>query len=1093
MLKYFFSLGLVAMTLNPFFSQKNAEKRDYYDDFRKAVRFIESEKYEDAQDLLEDIPEQDSLFLKAQFRLQQLYNRSENFPKVVEIGSRLSRLPFNGGHFVYNNWAMALSNMEKFDEALAVTNEGLVAYSESHLLHYRRGMVLQELKRHQEAMHAFQRAVHAYPMHVYSHLKLGEMAAHEGRYSQAIMSLVYATLLDDAPAIKSALHLLLEKISLLEFEAESKELVFDEGDDFSEIDRMIQSKIALLSKFKLKSKIKAFAYVRQLQVICEAIRFDAQADGFWMQQYADFFQAVFVNDFFDGLTYASLYGPEYGKINAAAFKNTKKRDAFVLWFANNFDRFMLRQYLDFEGKKQITYVDLGQQNVAARGLGTSFSNRQGIWQLFDGLNGRPVGTGPFADGERHGEWELFDETTGLLSRRLNFSKGDLNGLFTSYFPNGKPEITVNMKDDLRQGQRVVFYPSGDTLILDNHVKGARTGDFTQYHPNNSIRLKGKLEDDNWNGQVLEYHTNGKLSAELNYKNDLREGLCTYYHINGTVKQKINFKADEPVDDFEAYHINGQLESKGRYKNGIRVGKWVSYYFDGRLEEELEFDENGKQNAIQKSFDRDGKLHYEMEYKNGELQSYKFYDKSGKIVAQDKRSGKKLNYKFYDPRGVLKTEGALNNDEKTGLWTYYNDRGVKEKEHKYEIGKVVGKSQSFYASGAVDVDENYVNGDLDGLVLGYHPNGELRLEGYFREGQRNGMWYFYYPDGKLKQKEYYVAGEVSGWAEEYAVNGLLYAKFFHEDEDIKRAVYFDVSGNPMDTIQEYHGQVVVPNPNGKDVLEKNNFKNDVRHGRSEAFYLNDKLSASGDFFNKVRNGLWTNYHENGAVSSLTKYVHGEIDSIRTEYRMNGNVASRTPYQNGVIVGTGEHYHPNGALHYKVDYMAGDREGEVVMKLPSGEIYAVFYYENDVLVSYTHEGADGKLKAPVRIQKEEQIRCFFKNGAASLVATLNNGEWNGDYIIYSPSGEIIEKKNYLHGYINGVSVFNFSSKQAYSSISYAQGLRHGQMTLHHLNGKVMLESMYVQGKKHGEEKEFDNKGKAIYSRMYYNGEMISEVKL
>lgn len=1093
MLKYFSTLGLIAVCLSPVFSQKNAEKKNYNEDYHKAVRNIENEKYENAQDLLEDIPEQDSLYLKAQFRLQQLYNRSENFPKVIEISPRLSRMPFNGGHFVYNNWAMALSNMEEHEEALTVTLEGLKVYSESHLLYYRKGMVLQDLKRHQEAMHAYQRAVQAYPMHVYSHWKLGEMAAQEGKHTQAIMSLVFATLLDDSPKIKSTLHMLLEKVSMLEFETESKELVFDVGDDFSEIDLIIKSRIALSPKFKLKTKIKAFAYVRQLQLVCEAIKFDAEADGFWMQQYGDFFQSVFNSDFFDGLTYASLYGPEYGKINAAAFKNTKKRDGFVLWFATNFDRFIARQYIEFDGKKQVTFVDLGRQNITGRGLGDSFNGREGVWTLYDGVNGRIVGSGHFKNGERHGAWEIHDETTGLLNRKLTFDKGDLNGLFVSYFPNGKPELVVNMENDLRQGQRVVFYPSGDTLIVDHHVKGARTGAFIQYHPNNAIRLTGKLNDDKWIGEVLEYHTNGKLSAVLNYQDDRRDGDCIFYHSNGEVKQKIKYKADKIVDDFESYHISGQLQSKGRYKNGTRVGQWVSYYFDGKLEQEQEFDENGKENAIQKNYDRDGKLHFEMEYKNGALQSYKFYDKSGAIVVQEKRSGKHLNYKFFDPRGVLTSEGLLDNDEKSGVWRYFNEHGVKTRVFRYAEGIADGKVESFYTNGDLNVVENYVDGDLHGLVLAHHPNGELRAEGYYRNGNRNGIWFFYYPDGKLKQKLYYDDNQITGWSEEYAVNGLIFTRFHYENDEITKAAYFDVSGNPLDTIQEYHGEVKVPNPNGIDVLAKNSFKNDVRHGRSEVYYLNNKVSSSGDFFNKERNGIWTNYYENGQISSLTKYVHGEIDSIRTDYRMNGNVASRTPYQNGVMVGKGEHYHPNGSLHYKVDYMDSDMEGEVVMKLPSGEIYAVFYYENDILVAYSYEDTDGKLKAPIVVKKDAEIRCFFKNGSASLIAELQYGDWQNEYVVYNTIGDVIEKKRYVNGQLDGESLFNFSNQIPYSSINYELGLRNGQMKLYHLNGILMLESIYVHGKKHGEEAQYDNKGKLIFKRVYYNGELISETKL
>jgi len=1073
-------------------SQKNAVKSNYYKDYLKAIDFIDNEKFEDAQDLLEDIPEQDSLFLKAQYRLQLVYSRSENYPKVAEIGKIMAELPFAAGNRVYNTWAHSLSKMEKHEQALAVVEEGLEKFSESHLLYYRKGLILQDLKRHQEAMYAFQRAIQAYPLHVYSHVKLGEMAAHEGRQTQALLSLTFATIFEDDLEYKSYIHGLMEEISTSDFESEPKGLIFDDGDVFNGIDKIIQTKISLSSKFKLKSKIKQVAYTRQLQVIFESLIYDEKADGFWMQHYVPLYTAIYDGKLFDALTYVSLIGPDYGKASAPAIKGRKRIAAFFKWLIPNVGPYIARQYIEFDGEKQIAYIDLGDQNITGRGIGQSHEDRNGNWELFDGNNGRSVGIGPYNNGKRDGEWIIYDEISGFLSRKLTFVDGELNGLLTYYYENGSPEIVVNMKSGERNGKRLIFYPSGDTMLIDYHIMGKRTGEFIKFHENNTLKLKGNLVDDKWEGEVREYHTNGELSAIINFKNDERNGTYTFYFRNGKISEKGNYLLAKKIDAYESFYNNGQIASKGNYKNDIQIGSWVSYYYDGKLKEEAEFDENGKKNAIQKTYDRDGKLHYEMEFKAGELQAFKFYDKSGKIIAQEKRSGKKISFKFYDPRGVLTTQGQFDDDLKTGKWLYFNENGIKQTEHTYEKGKINGKSTTYFANGETEVLENYVDDEMSGLVLAYHPNGELKTEGYYSEGSRTGMWYFYYLDGSLSDREYYVEGEITGWSDDYSSKGILYRRHYNRDGDIQKTIHFDLVGNSLDTVHYYHGEVLIPNPNGKDILAKQHYKNDVRHGLSESYFLGNKISSSVEFFNGRRNGLFIDYYPNGQKSSEVTYVHGMKNGQQIDYRWNGKIATKTEYKDDILDGESFNYHPDGSLHYKMTYVNDEAEGEVRMMLPSGEVYAIFYYESAILIAYSYLDKSGNVKERIPLVNDGQIVCYYKNGTKSLETNLTFGEYHGSYTVYDIKGKVFEQKSYVYGNIDGLASFNSSSERIYNTTTYSLGYRHGEMKLYHLNGKIFTECNYYFGNKNGIEKEYDQNGKLVVTREYYNGVVISEKK-
>ncbi len=1088
-MRKFFTLVLLSIFLGAV-AQKNAVNRNYFVDYHKALGLLEKDKFEDAQDLLEDIPEQDSLYPKALYQLLLLSYNRENYPKVEELGQRLSKIPFLEGHMACNLWALSLSNMDKHAEALQVVKKGLSIYTHSHLLHYRHALVLQDLNQHQEALKALQEAIFCYPLHAYSHVKLGEMAAHEGRYTQAIMSMTFATLLDLPEHVKTAVHMTLEKIASTSFEAEPKNLAFDAGDDYADIDRIIKSRVALSSKFKLKTKLKNVLYVRQLQVICETVKYKKDTDGFWMQQYVPLFQDSYQAKMFDGMTYMSLSGPDYGPLNAAVKKNRKRMDAYAAWFGQNSDRYLTRQFIEFQGKKQEVYVELGSKNIISRGLKNAQGKQDGIWFLYSEVNGRPIGTASFKDDIKSGEWVLDDEITGSPSMRVNFAGDAFFGPFITYYPDGKVQQNAQMKMGKPDGPRITFFPSQDTSRVENFVRGVQQGKQIYFYPDNSIKFIGNLVQEKWEGELVNFHPGGQMKSKTQFTNDVENGPFTLYHPNGKVYQQGIYKAGLLNDDFESYHDNGQLESKGRFKNDVMVGKWIYYYYDGKLKEELEFDEKGKENATQKSYDKDGKLFSEMEYKNGELQAYKFFDKQGKIIDQAQRSGKNMNYKYYNPRGVLITEGLLVKDEKSGLWRYYNDHGILIREQRYEQGKVTGKSTSYYPSGKVKTEENYVNDNMHGLYLEYFENGILKMEGYLRAGKQNGMWYYYYPDGSRSEKRYYEDDAIVNWDENYGVNGLVFTKSFHENDDISKVVYFDLTGKPIDTVSTYHGEITIPNPNGKTYLAKNNFMNDVRHGISQSFYLGERISATSTYSNGELQGLMKNYYENGQISNITKYVNGKRDSVATSYRMNGNVASRTNFRNGLREGLTEEFHPDGSLHFRVNYSGDELEGEVKKFLPNGDLYAVFYFDKGILVGYSYSNDKGGLVPKININTDANIVCYFKNGKKSFAGVLKNGVWHGDYQVFNAKGEIVEFAQYDYGTQIGDYKFNFSAEQPYFFVSYNCGMRHGQMKVYHLNGKLFTSSSYVWGVKHGEEQEYDKNGKLVVVRQYYNDVLIGE---
>src|SRR5690554_2891942 len=176
------------------YAQKQAQAENFADSLYSGLRDINKELYESAIRKFQSVPVYDTMYAHAQHELDLAYIRSGEFNKACAVFDSLRYAETDFGNNIYTAWAIALDSLNKKEEALAILDTGISHYPHQYLLYYSKAVYLQAMEQYEQAMKEFQNAIMYAPGHVNSHIQLGLIAAQEGQYTRAMLSLMYAAL-----------------------------------------------------------------------------------------------------------------------------------------------------------------------------------------------------------------------------------------------------------------------------------------------------------------------------------------------------------------------------------------------------------------------------------------------------------------------------------------------------------------------------------------------------------------------------------------------------------------------------------------------------------------------------------------------------------------------------------------------------------------------------------------------------------------------------------------------------------------------------------------------------------------------------------
>lgn len=1012
------------------------------------------------------------------------------YEKTVEVTKLCLEYP-NPYHFeAMVLQGSAYEKMEKWEEAEATFNLMVEKFPNFHRSYFERATYYLTAKKYDLALRDANKALELNLFHARSHRLIGILAAETNQPALAVMAL-YMGVLTENVDVNNTLAVL---TTIEQIGGDNYEKTYDVNPELTEysgilenINQIIRSKAPLSASYK--SKVKSnYNYMRVLQAICEKLPAKLNTEDKMLKFYGDFYKYVWDNNLFAGLVYQPLREFDSKDIQSAFKKNQKKVQDFNVKSRKFMDdRSEMRDYKIGDKTIKGHYYVFGDNTV---GIGDIVNNTpNGNWCYFH-TNGMVSAIGKLDMNTQVGKWTYYHENgrlkseiefnstgkyngvksdysaLGVLSTATEYTNGNYDGFVKNYRWNGSIESEYEVRNNSLVGFLKLYDEHGNLSSLVEIRNNERGGSYKEFYPDGALYVEGTNEKGEFNGDYKVYYHDGSQRVVGSWKNGKRAG------------------------EWKWFHPNGQLQSSINYKDGNAEGESIDYSDDGMPHIKSNYKAD-KLEGLQSYYDRFGNVYSEWTFKAGKLKSTKYFNYDGSVLADNQFESRKFVAKDYNEFRKLSSEGAYENELAEGEWIYYAANGSMTSKAKFVNGKKEGKATYYHPNGKVSGEYNYSHGELDGYYRKYFEDGTLREDGYYKMGQPHGYFRFMNSDGKLSETKFFWNGEVNGWNTDYDVNEKVFTR-----------MYFNFGLNEITESYDRNGNLInrseTPQGNGvRKFYGEGNFvriETEIRNGQ---FYSGFKSYTNTGVPLETRDSKYGMSHgkvevlyPTGVKSITGKYKFGERDSVWNYYSENGELKRSITFKEDETNGSEIRYEENGKKSSERMLKDGDLNGYIYYYGNDGSVGARIYCTDDIFISYSYLGKDGKYVPEIELMDNGHVVCYYQNGKKSLEFTLVNGKYDKEYRRYDIDGKILVQSDYVDGIEQGVSKdYYFNGKLKWEE-DHLNGKLNGVSKVYYPNGKLCAEYVYKDGARNGAASFYDKNGKLILKGEYVNDYFIEK---
>lgn len=361
-----------------------------------------------------------------------------------------------------------------------------------------------------------------------------------------------------------------------------------------------------------------------------------------------------------------------------------------------------------------------------------------------------------------------------------------------------------------------------------------------------------------------------------------------------------------------------------------------------------------------------------------------------------------------------------------------------------------------------------------------PNGVVSSSGFLRDGKPDGYWKAYYETGILKAE---------GNRVNFMLDGLW--KFYNEEGKIASEINYS-KGLKNGFRKTYL----------KDEIIEDYFENDVRERYAKTYFADGKIKRYIPFSGGLENGMAFEYNRDSLIILISEYRKGFL--LSREYINRSD-------KNGLKQGVWKEFYSNGVVRQETMYLNGKRNGYVKKYDETGTLVSIEKYINDDPVTNAEE-----------LKEYEIRRDYYPSGQVRIEGSYYNGKADGLRREYSEDGTIVKGYIFSRGIMLSEGITDafgkkqgpwkeyYESGELLASGNYKNGLRTGEWTFYHRNGKteqkgffgpkespdgewtyyyesgnLLKKELYVDGELDGEYVEYSDSGKVIVQGNYSEG--------
>ena len=189
------------------------------------------------------------------------------------------------------------------------------------------------------------------------------------------------------------------------------------------------------------------------------------------------------------------------------------------------------------------------------------------------------------EGVENGTWTFYNDTSGLLAWEIEYFNGEKHGQ-SIYFRQKKIGENL-MKVQINGEEKKIYYNEyeNDTVKIEPYIEGRLNGAKKEYYKDSKIHKEINYENGVLHGPFLTYDFEGNLLKELNYEEGEKDDTWKYYYNDGSLLRTESW--DEGVKDgvFKTFYIQGHIQTMETYKKGMKHGEFMERFPDDKIKRE----------------------------------------------------------------------------------------------------------------------------------------------------------------------------------------------------------------------------------------------------------------------------------------------------------------------------------------------------------------------------------------------------------------------------------------------------------------------------------------------------------------------------
>ncbi|MCR9173586.1 MAG: hypothetical protein NXI10_13880 [bacterium] len=237
---------------------------------------------------------------------------------------------------------------------------------------------------------------------------------------------------------------------------------------------------------------------------------------------------------------------------------------------------------------------------------------------------------------------------GRVQRRVNFVNGKEDGIDTTFYESGCPQIIRELVQGVDHGTWYYMYDSTELLAWEmNYYMGEKHGKHIFFKPQKKENPndRNRLDTVKWenydmgylHGMKRTYHDNGALKMEVNYDHGWYDGTFRLYNEDRVIIQEIEYTQGKKDGEAKHYYDDGVLLRIEMWEKGRRNGEFKTFFYDQQIQK-IESYKDGRKHGWFEEYHPNNEIKNRQNYWEGVLvEEYKYDEHGREIYAHPKHN------------------------------------------------------------------------------------------------------------------------------------------------------------------------------------------------------------------------------------------------------------------------------------------------------------------------------------------------------------------------------------------------------------------------------------------------------------------------